>query len=123
VIRDPNFPDLPSFPEVYEMVHGEKPSGEAWDAWKAFFISGFVGQKMVLLPKGTPQDIIDTYNAAFNKIVTAPDFVEKSNLILGTYPQATGKKAKTVKELATTVTEPAQNYVRSWLTDAYNVKF
>jgi len=123
VVRDPTFPDLPSFPEVYEMVHGEKPSGEAWDAWKAFFTAGFPGQKMVFLPKGTSQDIIDTYSAAFAKIVSAPDFAEKAQKTLGTYPQSTGEDAAKVKDVATNVPEAAQDYVRGWLTDAYNVKF
>ena len=35
IVRDPIEPDLPCFPEVYEMVHGKKPSGQAWNAWKA----------------------------------------------------------------------------------------
>ncbi len=36
IVRDPSFPDLPSFPEAYEMMKGEKPSGPAWEAYKAF---------------------------------------------------------------------------------------
>ncbi|WP_206201889.1 tripartite tricarboxylate transporter substrate-binding protein [Terasakiella sp. SH-1] len=123
VVRDPNFPNLPSFPEVYEMVHGEKPSGEEWDAWKAFFTAGFPGQKMVFLPKGASQDVIDTYTEAFRKIVTAPDFAQKAQKTLGTYPQSTGKDAQAVKDIATTVPAKAQNFVRGWLTDAYQVKF
>ena len=55
IVRDPTFPDLPSFKEVYTQVKGEQPSGDAWEAWKAFFIAGFPAQKMVFLPKGTAQ--------------------------------------------------------------------
>ncbi|NVJ93468.1 MAG: tricarboxylate transporter [Methylocystaceae bacterium] len=123
IVRDPTFPDLPSFPEVYEMVHGKKPSGEAWDAWKAFFTAGFPGQKMVFLPKGTPQDIIDTYTKAFQKVISAPDFAKKAELTLGTYPQSTGKSAQKVKAMATSAPKAAQDYVRDWLTKAYNVRF
>ena len=47
IVRDPTFPDIPTFKEVYKNVKGEDPSGEAWDAWKAFFIAGFPAQKMV----------------------------------------------------------------------------
>ena len=32
LVRDPTFPDLPHFAEVYEMVHGKAPSGSAFDA-------------------------------------------------------------------------------------------
>ena len=33
--RDPTFPNLPHFGEAYEIVHGKKPEGPAFDAWKA----------------------------------------------------------------------------------------
>ena len=35
-------------------------SGDAWDAWKAFFIAGFPVQKLAFLPAGSPQDVIPT---------------------------------------------------------------
>src|SRR3546814_789006 len=31
IVRDPTLPDLPSFPEVSEAVHGKQPSGPAWE--------------------------------------------------------------------------------------------
>ena len=52
IVRDPTFPDIPTFKEVYAEIKGEEPSGEAWEAWKAFFVAGFPAQKMVFLPKG-----------------------------------------------------------------------
>lgn len=123
VIRDPTFPYLPSFPEVYEQIHGKKPAGEAWNAWKAFFSAGFPGQKMVFLPKGTPQDIIDTYTQAFQSVISNPQFAAKAQQTLGTYPQFTAQAAQDVKSIATTVPKTAREYVQNWLTDAYNVKF
>ena len=47
-------PDLPSFPEVYEQIHGKKPDGADWQAWKAFFVSGYAAQKFMVVPKDTP---------------------------------------------------------------------
>ena len=64
VVRDPLEPDLPCFPEVYEMVHGKKPSGPAWEAWKAYYIAGFAVQKGMWLPEKTPKDVVETYRAA-----------------------------------------------------------
>jgi hypothetical protein len=61
VQRDPTFPDLPHFVEAYEMMHGEAPSGVEFDAYMAFFGSGFAAQKPVMLPEGTPDDIVQTY--------------------------------------------------------------
>ena len=51
VARDPNFPDLPSFPEVYEAVTGNKFKGTEAKSWTALFYAGFATQKYVMLPK------------------------------------------------------------------------
>ena len=98
IVRDPTFPDLPTFKEVYTQVKGSAPSGEGWEAWKAFFVAGFPAQKMVFLPKGTPSDVIDAYVAAFDAVLARPDFAEISRKRLGVYPQATGEKAKSLPQ-------------------------
>lgn len=121
IVRDPTFPDIPTFKEVYKQVKGEDPSGEVWDAWKAFFIAGFPAQKMVFLPKGTPQDIIDTYSGAFKAVTERPDFPEISKKRLGVYPQATGEKAAAFKKMGTDVDEKAKIWVKDWLKTRYGV--
>ncbi len=122
VVRDPTFPDLPSFKEVYEQMHGKAPSGEAWEAWKAFFTAGFPAQKMVFLPKGTPQEIIDAYSAAFDKVIAAPGFAEKSKKRLGVYPQLTGKGAEAKLQIATNVDPAAKAWVKTWLKERFGVE-
>ena len=39
IVRDPNFPDIPTFKEVYTHIKGHEPSGSDWSTWKAFFIA------------------------------------------------------------------------------------
>lgn len=65
--RDPTFPNLPHFGEVYESIYGKKPSGSAFSAWKSFFTAGFPVQKMILLPKGVSKDVLETYQKAVKK--------------------------------------------------------
>lgn len=122
IVRDPTFPDLPTFKEVYVTMHGQEPSGPGWNAWKAFFTAGFPGQKMVFLPKGTPQEIVDAYTEAFRKVVTAPDFAKKAALELGVYPQMTGKGAKATMDLAINVDPEARDWVRNWLKTRFGVE-
>ncbi len=122
IVRDPTFPNLPHFAEVYEKAHGKKPSGPAWEAWKSFFIAGFPSQKMVFLPKGTPRPIIAAYVASIKKIINAPDFAKKAKKRLGVYPQKTGKAAQNSLKAALTVTPAAKAYVKKWLGDKYGVK-
>ncbi|MEJ1996275.1 MAG: tricarboxylate transporter [Limibacillus sp.] len=121
IIRDPNFPEIPTFKEVCEATEGCETSGDAWEAWKAFFISGFPAQKMIFLPKEAPAEVVAMYDAAIKKVLARPDFAEISEATLGTYPQMTGKAADKAKSLATNVPPSAKQYVIDWLEADYGV--
>ncbi len=122
IVRDPTFPNIPTFKEVYTKIKGEEPSGDAWDAWKAFFVAGFAAQKMIFLPKDTPEDVIKTYDAAFKKILARDDFAEISKKQLGVYPQATGKTAQSMLKQGTQVPAKAKAWIKNWLKERYNVQ-
>jgi tripartite-type tricarboxylate transporter receptor subunit TctC len=121
VVRDPEFPDMPSFKEICEATPACETEGARWDAWKAFFTAGFPAQKMVFLPAGAPQAAIDTYTAAFEAIKARPDFADISTASLGAYPQMTGAAAKTALASATVVPAEAKEFVINWLSDRYGV--
>ena len=121
IVRDPTFPDMPTFKEVYERMKGMPPSGDAWDAWKAFFIAGFPAQKMVFLPKGSSAEQIDTYSKAFARVIAQSDFPAKSAKRLGKYPQMTGAAAEAALAQATSVSAEAKAYVKNWLNERYGV--
>ncbi len=122
IVRDPTFPDMPTFKEVCEATPACSTEGDSWRAWKAFMIAGFPAQKMVFLPKGTPQSAIDAYTAAFNAVLARDDFAEISGARLGIYPQMTGKMAIATLKLGTEVNEEAKAFVRNWLKDRYGVE-
>lgn len=123
IVRDPNFPDLPHWAEAYEMMHGKKPRGPAYSAFKAFVAAGFGMQKMVFLPKGTPKDIVDAYRKAAAEAISAPDFGARAKKVLGSYNQVTGKDAEAGLKAAITVSPKAKAWVKDWLTKRYKVKF
>lgn len=121
IVRDPTFPDMPTFKEVCEATEGCETSGEQWDAWKAFFIAGFPAQKMVFLPAGAPENAIATFTEAFAAIQERDDFAEISTARLGVYPQLTGAAAQTALENATDVPQEAKDFVINWLSERYGV--
>jgi len=121
IVRDPTFPDMPSFKEVCEATDGCETSGESWDAWKAFFVAGFPAQKMVFLPAGASDAAIATYTQAFEDVKARADFAEISTARLGVYPQLTGAGAQTALDSATVVPQEAKDFVINWLSERYGV--
>jgi tripartite-type tricarboxylate transporter receptor subunit TctC len=122
VVRDPIEPDLPCFPEVYEMVHGKKPSGSSWKAWKAFMVAGFGVQKAMWLPEKTKPEIVAAYREAAAKVIADPEFqgvVEKS---LGGYTQLPGEKARKAFDQVLSVSQEDKAWVIKWIKDEYGVE-
>ena len=122
IVRDPTFPDMPTFKEVCEATDGCETSGDAWEAWKAFFAAGFPSQKLAFLPAGTPQEVIDTYVAAFEMVRNRPDFAEISSKRVGKYTMFVGEGAQGALDSATNVPDSAKAFVLSWLKEAYGVE-
>lgn len=121
IVRDPTFPDIPTFKEVCEATDGCETSGEAWDAWKAFFVAGFPVQKIAFLPAGTPDEVAQTYAAAFDAVRNRDDFEEIATQSVGKYDVFVGDGAKSATEAGTTVSDEAKAYVTNWLQESYGV--
>ncbi|QCO57945.1 tricarboxylate transporter (plasmid) [Pseudorhodobacter turbinis] len=121
-VRDPTFPDLPDFSEAYELMTGNAPEGPEFDAYFAFFTAGFPAQKMMFLPKGTSQEVVDAYQAAVTAMKGDPDYIAKKEAILGTYEQVTGKAADTLYKRGTVISPELRKQVVDMLAAEYNVK-
>lgn len=121
IVRDPTFPDLPTFKEVCEKTRGCQTSGDAWEAWKAFFVAGFPVQKLAFLPGDTPKPVVDAYAKAFQAVVDRPDFAKISAKRVGKYPVFTGGSTADALASATSVPDSAKQYVLAWLQKSYGV--
>jgi tripartite-type tricarboxylate transporter receptor subunit TctC len=121
--RDPAFPDLPHFAEAYQMATGKAPSGRDWDATKAFLIAGIPANKTLVVPKGTPPDVVATLRKAFRDMRNDPDYKAGVNKVLGGYEQAIDADAERVFQLGTNIDPSAREMVRSHLSTNHNVKF
>lgn len=122
IVRDAVEPDLPSMPEAYEIMYGEKPKGPAFNAWKAFFLAGFAVQKAMWLPEKTSPDIVAAYRDAAAKVIADPEFqtiVEKS---LGGYTQLAGEKARKAFDQVLAVPAQDRKWLINWIETKYNVK-
>lgn len=120
--RDPGNPDLPSFAEAYEAIHGKKPTGPQFEAFLTFFTAGFPAAKMVFLPNETSDEIVKAYKAAFNAMFDDPEYLETAPRVLGGYPQVTGDAAQVMLEVAIGVPDSAKGHVIKNLQDKFQVE-
>jgi tripartite-type tricarboxylate transporter receptor subunit TctC len=123
IVRDPNFADLPHIGEAIEMVTGKKPSGLEWEVLKSFLLAGFGAQKMLFLPKGTPDDIVEAYRAAVRAMRKDPEYQKGRKVAIGDYEQLTDKAGEELLKQGTTLDPEARKWIREYLTKNYNVKF
>jgi tripartite-type tricarboxylate transporter receptor subunit TctC len=121
-IRDPNFPDLPSFYEAYQTMNGgKKPSGPAFEAWKNLIQIGVMANKFFALPEGTPKNIVETYRTAARDILKDPEFAKKAGEIVGGYEQVIGDDALPIIKEATSMSPEAWNWLDAWLQKNYDL--
>lgn len=122
IVRDPTFPDMPTFKEVCEKTAGCDTSSAAFSAWASFFSAGFPVQKIVFLPQGTDPKIVATFANAFARIRSRSDFPAMSAKALGKYPMFVGPEAAGAARAATTVSPAAKKFVIDWLASDYGTK-
>ncbi|RFC65376.1 tricarboxylate transporter [Fulvimarina endophytica] len=123
VERDPSFPELPTFVEFYEAATGAAPEGQAYEAWRSLMLAGFSLQKMVVLPKDAPADVIEAYGNAAKTIVEAPDFRERAGEEIGVYDQLVGAEADAALKEALKVDQSTRDFLTNWLSEDYSVRF
>lgn len=121
--RDPSFPEIPTFEEVYRALHGRAPEGPGYAAYRACSVAAFAGQKPAVLPNETPAPIIAAFRKAFEDAVKDPELIARRGDILGDYPQAVGAAADGLYRTATTISPEARDWVRNFLTQNHNVRF
>jgi tripartite-type tricarboxylate transporter receptor subunit TctC len=123
VVRDPMAPHIPTFNEVYEKLHGKPLSGIEKDTWMSMLDIRVMASKMFVLPKGTPQHIIDVYSEAARKALAELQKNPEALEILGPYPQTFGREAQRTMISAAQFSDAQKQYLRNWARDVYNVKF
>lgn len=121
MVRDPALPDVPHFLEIYEAIHGEPLSGIEYEVWKTLFDLRVMAGKMLLLPGGTPEDIVQAYTDATQEALDLPVMnTDSAQLILGVYPQVIGPEAAgRVLDSALGLQPEHMDWLRAWADENY----
>lgn len=122
VVRDPAFPDLPSLKEFYVEAYGEDPSGEAWEAYKAFLGSSFTVQKVIWLHKDAPEEAVKALSEGAEKVVKIPEFSEKGKEVLGGYTPYVGEQLEKVVNNMLDTDEEVISWVKDYLEKEHDIK-
>jgi tripartite-type tricarboxylate transporter receptor subunit TctC len=123
IVRDPSFPDIPTFEEVFRRMRGSEPGGQEYEAYLACSVAAFAGQKPAVLPNQTPAPIIAAFRKAFEDAVADPELQARKGDILGDYRQAVGPAADRLYATATSISPGARDWVRAFLTQNHNARF
>lgn len=120
VVRDPNFKDLPTVPEVYEKLYGHKPSGPGYDAYVAFLAAGCTYQKGLWATAETPKSVRDAFIAAVPDLKNSEKFEQARAADLGNYPVYTGDEVQGALDKAFNISDSVKKYVLDMLKTKYD---
>jgi len=121
--RDPTLPETATCPELYEMTHGKPLEGVQREVYDAMFAIRMATAKTFVLPAGTPENIVKTYQEAMKRVVARPELKEPgAQLELGGYPQGTGEQAIKEHHTASVMSKEALAELKGWLKETWNVQ-
>jgi len=121
--RDPIAPDLPSVYEVYEMMNGVPPSGIEWDAFQGIASVTYAYGLTAYMHPDTPQEVLDTFAAAVEAINADPEFVTESQEVTGGARLSAGPDTEAAVKAALQPSEEVRTYLRTLLSEKYDVNF
>ncbi|WP_246263024.1 hypothetical protein [Arthrobacter mobilis] len=122
IVRDPNFPDVPTVAEAYEILHGSKPAGEKFEAYKTLLGLTYTYQKGLWVPEETPEKAVELLRTSSEKLGADPGFQAKAGKVLGGYPLVADEGLDERVEEAYTVSPAVRTYIVDLLKSKYDIE-
>jgi tripartite-type tricarboxylate transporter receptor subunit TctC len=122
VVRDPNFPDIPTVAEVYEDLNGEAPSGEKFEAYKKMLELTYTFQKSMWVPHDTPPEAVALLRESADELGKSAEFQEAAADVLGGYPLLADEQLAEGVSNAYTVDPDMRKYLIDLLHTDYQVE-
>ncbi|MBO6892623.1 MAG: hypothetical protein JJ866_11835 [Roseibium sp.] len=118
--RDPDLPDVPTFPEFYEAATGKTPEGLGYKLQQNLMNAKVMISKAVMLPKGTPEHIQAAYVDALKAVVADPDVAAKLPREVGSMPVNFGEATQRAIELGTAMEPEVRQWANEFLQANYD---
>lgn len=123
MVRSEYFSDVPTPGEVWKDLTGKAPSGIEWEATLALLGYARTSNKPALLPKGTPDNILQILRSAAVKMLADPEYQEAATKIFGGDPQYAGEDARDILNFASSFAKKTRPWLRKFMEERGGVKF
>lgn len=120
VVRDPNFKDIPTVVEVYEKLHGTKPSGPKLDAYRSVLGITYTYQKALWTLPETPPEAVELLRSSAAELSASQEFNKAAEKVLGGYPLDASSDLRERISEAYKVPPKVREHVVTLLTSSYN---
>jgi hypothetical protein len=123
MVRSEYFKDVPTTGEVWKDLTGKDPSGIEWEAVLALLGYARTCNKPALLPEGTPDNIVQIYRTAAEKMLQDPEYQKAAHKIYGGDPQYAGAEARDILNFANNFAAKTRPWLRDFMTKKGGVRF
>jgi tripartite-type tricarboxylate transporter receptor subunit TctC len=121
ISRDPALPNVPTFDEAYEALHGKKPSGTGYGAWRSLMAVSVPLSKSWNLMDGTPPEVVNVWREAAKKVYAEVMQDPKGQKIFGPYKNIMSDAAIKIRDEGTTLTPEAAKWLSAYVKDHFNM--
>jgi tripartite-type tricarboxylate transporter receptor subunit TctC len=122
IVRDPNWPDLPSVKDVYTTLHRKEPSGLQWEAYKIALATRGALDMIVWLHSDAPKEVVDEITSAFRDMSHDPEYQKALAEQTGGYPIIVGQEVLEPLVRRTFDIDPSvREWLYGWLEQKYNI--
>ncbi|HAA93123.1 MAG TPA: hypothetical protein DCS82_06070 [Rhodospirillaceae bacterium] len=120
-LRDPTWPKIPTYYEVYEEWSGKSFDGPQAKATLGLIRVGVAANKAYLLPNGADKGALKAWRQSTRAIFKDPKFIAKREKILGKFPVTVGEAARKAMLQAITLAPAEKKWIKSYFKKKFNL--
>ncbi|WP_339183053.1 hypothetical protein [Oceanobacillus sp. FSL W7-1293] len=121
LIRDPQFPELPTIEEIYIDIYGTEPSGEAWEAYKQTVAASYSLNKVIWVHKDAPDHSQKILQQGMENLIEDTSFEEESQDILEGYDAFVGEELNNQIEQSFSISSGTKKWIIEYLQLHYDI--
>lgn len=123
IVRDPNFPDVPTFGEVYEAAFGEPPSGPLWELYKIAVPLIGNAAKVLQIHADAPQEAKDALMTGIKAMLADPGFIERMHRESEGHKALYGEELSELLVQARNISEEQKQFFREFISENFEIEF